>query len=95
MGVGNTAPNHALSVNGTLYSTGLIINSAVTAVSVSAGTLTLDMNGENYRSYSVSASTSPIEIVITNAIAGCQGVVYVSATGTVTFSTSMVNSNFI
>lgn len=94
VGVGNTSPNHALSVNGAIYASNLIINNAITALGSQSSPITINMNNENYRTYSVSISSTNIVLNITNAIPGCQGIIYVTATDTASISTAASNQFF-
>lgn len=94
VGIGNVSPDHALSVDGAIYASNLIINNAVTALGAVGSTMTVNMNNENYRTYSASISSTDTILNITNPIAGCQGVIYLSATGTSSISTSDATQYF-
>jgi hypothetical protein len=84
VGIGTASPSSTLTVNGSIEASDLVVSPGVTAITnMSSTTLSIDMDGKTYKTFSVNTNGNDIDdLNITNAIAGCQGIVFITATTT-------------
>ncbi len=95
---GGSSPNDTLSnvVNrGNVTSNTIILNggfvtgNSATSVTATSNTITLDMEGKSYKTFTCSTSNSIETVTISNDILGSQGMVFLTATGDINiFGTS-------
>ena len=82
VGIGTASPSSTLTVNGSIEASDLVVSPGVTAITnMSSTTLSINMDGKTYKTFSVNTNGNDIDnLNITNAIAGCQGIVFITAT---------------
>lgn len=84
VGIGTASPSSTLTVNGSIEASDLVVSPGVTSLTnMSSTTLSINMDGKTYKTFSVNTNGNDInDLNITNAIAGCQGIVFITATTT-------------
>ena len=72
---GNTTSNTVILTGG------FVTGNSATSISATSNTLTLDMEGKSYKTFTCSTSSSIETVTISNDILGSQGMVFLTATG--------------